>query len=174
MSFQALSLLNQQVCHRLGYGREYLGRQATGPTRTSGAAPAGDELSDDGGFTLLETVVSFLLFTIVAVGAAVAIVSALRISHTSQQRVDAANAAQGWLSTVLVRYHGQSDQRTIPRPNPTIPAAVRNESFVINQQVTPASGACPSSGSFTVTLIVNQAQSAKQLARTDTVIACTP
>src|SRR5690242_112758 len=55
----------------------------------------------DAGFSLLEVVVSFVVFAIVASGATYGIVNALATSHSSQQRIDAANVAQSFIASTM-------------------------------------------------------------------------
>jgi type II secretory pathway pseudopilin PulG len=53
-----------------------------------------DEDRNDAGFTVLEALVSFVLFAIMAGASITAIVNAMSTSNTSQDRVAAANLAQ--------------------------------------------------------------------------------
>jgi prepilin-type N-terminal cleavage/methylation domain-containing protein len=123
----------------------------------------------DGGFTLLEVIVSFVLFAIVAAGATTGIVAALNASHSSQQRVDASNLGQQDLALALAAYRSG----TMPQAS-TYTSGVTNEQFTITRTVTLTGGAtaCAPGGSFTVHVEVRQKQTTTFLAQTDTVIAC--
>ena len=124
---------------------------------------------DDDGFTLLEVVVSFLLFSVVAAGATTAIVSALQASHRSQQRVDAANVAQLFIATSLQNAQAAANGST------TYPyLGVKNEDFTVKRTVTFDNGAttCSPGASFKVNVEVYQKQTNAFLARSDTVITC--
>jgi prepilin-type N-terminal cleavage/methylation domain-containing protein len=136
----------------------------------------GATVADDRGFSMLEVVVSFVLFAIVAAGAATGIVSAIKASHTSQQRVNAANMAQQDIARVLAAY----DAGTVPSES-TYTASVTNEEFSVHRTVgyVDSSGAddtaattCGTGIAFKVHVVVSQTQSSKVLARSDTVIAC--
>lgn len=148
----------QRVCPRFSY-------RAKDPLAGNDTAP-----ENDAGFSLLEVVVSFTLFAIVAGGATTGIVSALQASHSSQQRIDAANIGQLDLALDLASYRaGTMPQKTIYTKTLT------NESFSIARQIsfTPSSAtACSPGVSFTVHVEVSQGQTGAFLAQTDTVIAC--
>jgi prepilin-type N-terminal cleavage/methylation domain-containing protein len=124
----------------------------------------------DRGFTLLEVLVSFVLFAIVAAGASTSIVSALNASHGSQQTVDAANVAQTFIAstqanTLAVR---AEDKKTYS-------ASVKNEQFTVTRTINfiPARAPqCTPGITFTVNVTVAQAQTSKFLARSDAVVTC--
>jgi len=128
---------------------------------------AGTARGDDG-FTLLEVVVSFVLFSIVAAGATTAIVSALQASHSSQQRVDAANVAQLFIATSL-----QNAQAAV-NGSTTYPFPGKGEDFTVLRTVTfdNAATKCSPGASFKVNVKVYQKQTNAFLARSDTVITC--
>lgn len=127
--------------------------------------------AEDEGFTVLEVLVSFVLFVIVSLSATFAIVSALDASHTSQQRVDAANVAQ-----VFIADQQQNAQRAA-NGSTTYPASVKNEDFSVKRTILFYYGgtACNPGGSYAVNVEVTQKQkdgTYRLLARSDSVITC--
>jgi type II secretory pathway component PulJ len=138
--------LLQRFCHRIGY----LARNDRRET----------------GFTLLEVVVSFVLFAIVAGAAVTGIVSSLKASHTSQQRVDAANVAQTYVSL--------EDTKSVQNGTSSFTAVVKNEQFSVQRTIAFEGSAttCAPGASFAVHVLVSQQTSGAFLARTDSVIAC--
>jgi prepilin-type N-terminal cleavage/methylation domain-containing protein len=124
---------------------------------------------DDSGFSLLEVMVSFVIFAIVAGSATTAIVSALQASHGSQQTVDAANVAQSFIAatqsnTIAVRAEASK----------VYPASVLSEVFVVTRTITFTNRAtqCTQGIMFTVNVTVAQKQTGKMLARSDAVVTC--
>lgn len=131
----------------------------------------------DAGFSLLEVVVSFGLFAIVAGGAMYGIDNALTASHQSQQRIDAANVAQRFIAQAI------TDAVTVaPEQGRTVISNVgdgthaASEQFTVIRWITFGGGSstCHPGTTFTVNIEVKQAQSGVGLARSDTSIACPP
>ena len=124
----------------------------------------------DAGFSLLEVVVSFVIFAVVAGAATAAIVSALRASHGSQQRVDAAQVAQQFVAQT------QSNPAQMqPETNKSFTGQLKNEQFSVLRSIVfadPNSTTCVSGSYFTVHVTVSQAQTGKFLARSDSVVTC--
>jgi prepilin-type N-terminal cleavage/methylation domain-containing protein len=134
----------------------------------------------DAGFSLIEVVVSFVLFSIVAGGATYGIVSSLKASHTSQQRIDAANVAQSFIastenSTSLVQVEtARQFTATVGTPSGATPN-LGTELFLVQRWITfSASGEtqCSPGSTFTVNVTVSQKSTGTFLARSDSVIAC--
>lgn len=125
----------------------------------------------DAGFSLLEVIVSFVIFAVVAGSATAAIVSALRASHSSQQRVDAAQVALQFVSDAQ-----RNPGSMVPESSKTFPTVgVKNEQFSVTRSIVFSNSGtttCTSGMYFTVHVTVNQAQTGKFLARSDTVVTC--
>jgi prepilin-type N-terminal cleavage/methylation domain-containing protein len=125
----------------------------------------------DDGFTLIEVLVSFVLFVIVSTSATFAIVAALHASHTSQQRIDASNVAQRFMAD-----QQQNAQRAV-NGSATYPASVKNEDFNVQRTISFFYGStqCNPGGSYAVNVEVSQMQkdgNYRLLARSDSVITC--
>jgi type II secretory pathway pseudopilin PulG len=126
----------------------------------------------DEGFTLLEAVVSFALFAFVIAGATTGIVSSLKASQGSQQRVGAANAAQFYVdqarsdSTLPVKY-----------PDHTYTSSVGKESYTVERSFSFDAGAtqCGTGVTYVVHVKVWAAgisTATIPLARSDARISC--
>lgn len=131
----------------------------------------------DSGFTLLETLVSFILFAIVATSAAYGINQALSASHRSQQRVDAADVAQSFIAQAIANAKtiaAENGRSVLSNVGDGSTAA--SEQFTVIRWVTFDAGAttCAPGHTFTVNVEVHQAQTNAFLARSDTSIACPP
>jgi type II secretory pathway pseudopilin PulG len=144
-----------QVCHRL--------RAVANDTR-------------DGGFTLVEVLVSFVIFVAVAGAATTGIVNALQASHVSQQRVDAADVAQSFVADAI-----STATKVAPEEGKTIISNVGDgkvaggETFTVIRWITFDSGdTCHPGALFTVNIEVHQAQTSQFLARSDARVACPP
>jgi prepilin-type N-terminal cleavage/methylation domain-containing protein len=147
----------QRVCHRIGY----------------------DAMSsDDSGFSLVEVIVSFAIFAIVAASAATAIYKAVQASHLSQQRTNAAGVAQSVIANAIAQ---ANLNRVVPEAGRTILSNVGDggsaaeEQFTVVRTITFDSGDTCSPGKlFTTSVVVSQTQTGRFLARSDSVIACPP
>ena len=121
----------------------------------------------DEGFTLLEVVVSFILFAIVAASATAAIANSISASNTTNNRVAATNLAQQAIAKA------RADHATLESsPN----ATTTSGNYTIAQTATiPTSGSttCPVGSTIPFTVIVSWKDgSATRSVRMDTVIAC--
>ena len=144
------------------------------------------DVRDDSGFTLLEAIVSFMLFVVVMGSAIYGIVNALNASHSSQQRVDAANVAQAFVAQA--RSNPQSVDLSQPNTklltaNPVVGSGTNgnaaSEQFTAVRYITfsaPDESKCTPGGMFMVNVLVYQgtSTSGKFLARSDSVVACPP
>ena len=133
----------------------------------------------DAGFTVLEALISFVVFAIVATTASYGLVKAIDASHASQQRVDAADVAQYILGDVLrtaglqAPVEGKTIFSHVGDSRTTGPRYASNEEFTAIQTIvfdTP--GSCNTGTAFWVHIVVRQAQTNKFLARTDARVAC--
>lgn len=124
----------------------------------------------DAGFTVLEVIVSFTLFVLASSTATYALFTSINASHISQQRGTAAGVAQSYIAQAA------ANSATVTRESAKqYSAAVGSEQFTVLRTITfSPSGAtqCSQGASFTVDVVVSQAQTSKFLARNDSVIAC--
>jgi type II secretory pathway pseudopilin PulG len=135
----------------------------------------------DAGFTLIEAIVSFVIFTVVAASASYGILQALNASHVSQQRVDAAAVAQFWVNEAI---RSASTIAEIPAPGEVKLAAfgdpdskhgnyAEGEEFnAVRTVVYDTGGSCNTGTMFTISVVVSQRQTGQFLARSDARVAC--
>ena len=121
----------------------------------------------DDGFTLLEVVVSFVLFAIIAASATAAIANSITVSNTTNDRVAATNLAQKAIAKA------RADHATL-ESSPNTTSTTGN--YIIAQTATiPTSGStiCPVGSTIPFTVTVSWKKgSATRSVRMDTVIAC--
>jgi type II secretory pathway pseudopilin PulG len=147
----------QRVCHRAG----------SGATDTS-----------DAGFTLIEALVSFVIFATVATTAAMGINNALNASHVAQQRIDAADVAQFFISDAIRRANtippveGKTILSNVSTKDSSGQQHAQQEQFTVIETVRFDVGSCNSGRLFTVNVEVHQAQTNRFLARSDARVAC--
>lgn len=118
-----------------------------GPPTDVVAGPAG-VTSGDSGFSLVEAVVSVALFMIVSASAGLAVVTAVRIAESNQNRVVAAGLATAQIESA----------RAAPDPG-ALEAGVTDVSrdgttFTIERLLDPLSG-CTARGTRTISVIIN-------------------
>lgn len=142
---------------------------ATLTATVRGRLSADGRRSDDG-FTVLEVLVAFTLFVLAASTATFALYTSINTSHVSQQRGAAAGVAQSYIAQAA------NNSATVgPESAKTYSATVGSEQFTVLRTITfSAVGEtqCARGSSFTVDVVVNQTQTNKFLARSDSVIAC--
>ena len=133
----------------------------------------------DAGFTVLEALISFVVFAIVATTASYGLVKAIEASHASQQRVDAADVAQYFIGDAIRRANtiAPTEGRTIYSHVGGSDSAgntnAAEEQFTVVQTITfDTSGSCNSGTLFWVHVVVRQAQTSQFLARSDARVAC--
>jgi len=127
--------------------------------------------SADAGFSLIEVLVSFVLFATVASAATYGIVNALQTSHNGQERVDAANIAQSFIAQTQT--NTSSVQTETARQVAT--SSLGSDTFTVLRWITfttPGATQCSPGQTFTVSVTVSLQASGKFLARSDSVVAC--
>ena len=122
---------------------------------------------NDGGFTVVEVVVSLVLFVIVAAAATSAIVNALATSNTTNNRVTATGLAQQALA------QARADQAAVIATHDLTsvsgPYTVTRTALVpvnVNGEV------CPAGDTISVTVVVTWINGGNRSVRLDTVMAC--
>lgn len=138
--------------------------------RTGYAFPQNATASDDAGFTMMETVVSFVIFAVVATAASTAIANAISTSSDTRDRVTATNLAQAAIAQA--RANTTAVEST---PNVASTETVGNRTYTVTRKATVplVSGRrCPAGQTMPVTVIVTSAGSNSRTVRVDTVIAC--
>jgi type II secretory pathway pseudopilin PulG len=124
----------------------------------------------DSGFTVLEVLVAFTLFVLAASTATFALYTSINASHVSQQRGTAAGIAQSYIAQAA------ANTTTIGvETNKPYSATVGSEQFTVLRSIVfslAGETQCTRGSYVTVNVVVNQAQTSKFLARSDTRIAC--
>lgn len=130
--------------------------------RTAGDGP-------DGGYTVLEAIVSFTLFVVVATGAITGVVNSIQASHASHQRVDAANVAQSFIASA------QANTTTVTvESGKEYSANIGSEQFQVKRWITfhnPSGTQCTPGATFVVSVTVAD-DDGNYLARSDSVVTC--
>jgi type II secretion system protein I len=119
--------------------------------------------SNDAGFTLLETMVSFAIFAIVAAGATAAIATGITTSNTTRDRVTAASLAQAAIAKA------RADVTTLEASTAT--TTTTSGRYTIVRKIHVPTG-CPAGQTIPVTVTVTWANGGGRGVRMDTVIAC--
>lgn len=136
-----------------------------------GAIPdAAAHRGSDAGFTVLEVLVAFSLFVLAASTATFALYTSINASHISQQRGAAAGVAQSYIAQAAA-----NSATVAPESAKPYSATVGSEQFTVLRSITfslAGETQCARGSSFTVNVVVNQSQTSKFLARSDSVIAC--
>lgn len=130
---------------------------------------------DDGGFAIVEIIVSMIIFAIIATGATLAIMGGMKAGTGNQNRVSTSNIAQQ-----AIEKAEQTDKATLA--SATYPASAGKQNFTVTRTVsyTPAgSTSCPATivqdGKPHAIVVHVKVAGTGQDARTvemDTVIAC--
>ena len=128
-----------------------------------------DRADAEAGFTVLEVLVSFTLFVLVSATATYGIFRGISVSHLSQQRGAASGVAQSYISQAA------ANAATINAESAKVyTASVAGEQFTVKRTITFSNSGnqCSKGASFTVDVVVLQAQTSAFLARNDSVVAC--
>lgn len=128
---------------------------------------AGHGLSDDAGFTLVETVVAFTIFMILVGSATFWLVKTIQLTGTTRNRVAAANLAAQEVETIRGAHNnGKQLDAT------THDVKLHNTTFTVTPALSPgADDDCPTGSTRRVTVTVTWNGSAKPV-RYASVLAC--
>lgn len=133
----------------------------------------------DAGFTVLESLVSFVIFAIVASTASYGLVEAIQASHSTEQRVDAADVAQYFVADAIRRastippVEGKTIYSGVGGTDATGAQYAAVEQYTVVETIAfDNPGSCNSGTLFWVHVIVKQSQSNTFLARSDARVAC--
>ena len=123
---------------------------------------------DDDGFTLAEVVVSIALFTVISVAVMLALVSLVKLTGVTQNRVAASNLAR----QEVEKLRGQNSTASLLDATAST-VTLKGASFTITPIMTPAATAiCAPGASRNVTIKVSWRDSSTRTVRYDTVLSC--
>lgn len=133
----------------------------------------------DAGFTVLEALVSFVVFTIVATSASYGLANAIDASHVSQQRVNASGIAQQFVAEAIRQANdiapveGRTTFAGVGQKDSSGAQHAAEETFTVVETITYDNpGSCITGTLFYVHVVVRQAQTNQFLARSDARVAC--
>jgi type II secretory pathway pseudopilin PulG len=141
-------------------------RMGTQASAGDGEAPATGR--DDDGFTLAEVVVSIALFTMVSFAVTLALVTLIKLTGVTQNRVAASNLAR----QEVEKLRGQNSTLSLlDAAASTI--ALKGTTFTITPIMSPAANVtCAPGASRNVTVKVSWNDSSTRSVRYDTVLSC--
>ena len=133
--------------------------------------PRSDEpaaTGDDDGFTLAEVVVSIALFTVVSFAVMLALVTLVKLTGVTQNRVAASNLAR----QEIEKLRGQNSTLSLLDASAST-VALKGTTFTITPIMNPAATAtCAPGASRNVTVKVSWQDSSTRTVRYDTVLSC--
>lgn len=152
-------------CRRAG------GRFATGHWRSRLRRFAEDNtgrLRDDSGFTLAEVIVSILLFTIMSFAVMFALVTLIKYTSVTQNRVAASNLAR----QEVERLRGQNSTLSLLDAGPSS-VTLKGTTYTVTPILSPAANAsCAPGAARNATVTVSWNGSGSRTVRYDTVLSC--
>jgi type II secretory pathway pseudopilin PulG len=123
---------------------------------------------DDDGFTLAEVVVSIALFTVVSFAVMLALVTLVKLTGVTQNRVAASNLAR----QEVERLRGQNSTAS-QLDAAALTVALKGTNFTVTPIMSPAATAtCAPGASRKVTVKVSWQDSSTRTVRYDTVLSC--
>ena len=124
--------------------------------------------TDDEGFTLAEVVVSIALFTVVSFAVMMALVTLVKLTGVTQNRVAASNLAR----QEVEKLRGQNSTLSLLDATAST-VALKGTSFTITPIMNPAANVtCAPGASRNVTVKVSWTDSSTRSVRYDTVLSC--
>jgi Tfp pilus assembly protein PilV len=123
--------------------------------------------ADDAGFTLAEVLVSLGLFMVISLTALYGLVTTLKLTNVTKDRVAAAQLA----TQELERLRSQNTKFQLDSTARTV--TLHGIPFTVTPSLTPAAnGNCPTGSSRKVTVIVTWNSTPARSARYDSVLSC--
>lgn len=151
---------------RLMTARSWAGRS---DSRSIGATTSTNRIrpQDDDGFTLAEVIVSIALFVVMSVAATISMVTLIKITRASENRVAATNLGRAELERLRLQ---NSAATPLDEGQVAVGSGTR---FAVNSSLSPhATDPCPSGTSRAVTVTVTLRSNSVQVASFDAVLAC--
>ncbi|HST46685.1 type IV pilus modification PilV family protein [Jatrophihabitans sp.] len=162
--------MNPPTTDRSSAGRAGLLRRVLGADKQAAKTAAGDGDSPAGedGFTLTEVIVSIALFTVVSFAVMMALVTLVKLTGVTQNRVVASNLAR----QEVEKLRGQNSTLSLLDAAAST-VKLKGTTFTITPILNPAASAtCTPGASRNVTVKVSWNDSSNRSVRYDTVLSC--
>lgn len=131
-------------------------------------SPAEDGRTGDEGFTLAEVIVSITLFTVMSFAVMLALVTLVKLTGATQNRVAAANLAR----QEVERLRGQNGTLSLLDSGP-LTVQLKGTTYTVTPVLNPAANAtCAPGAARNATVKVTWNDSASRSVRYDTVLSC--